>query len=258
MTGGGSEKKCLNSELWHACAGPLVSLPTPGTRVVYFPQGHSEQVLSFFTFSHVNLFLFNTKAKFCNHQWFWELVSLYYTWVNKWNGICLGCCHNKQRSWWAHTELSKLGCPVVLSTPQCHNACRFYGFTLSIQDTKNHIVLLIGLVIHEIAGRCWNRWSICAADLTTFNTGRVFFSFVVLNKIFHGFELFTHSVLNGLSFFNGIYSKSRRIHFFRWNWEFQASSQQTTFARHWQRVTPAHMEVFPSLVVQLRKFFLRW
>ncbi|XP_047965179.1 auxin response factor 8-like [Salvia hispanica] len=38
------EKKFLNSELWHACAGPLVSLPTVGTRVVYFPQGHSEQV----------------------------------------------------------------------------------------------------------------------------------------------------------------------------------------------------------------------
>ncbi|KAM2761342.1 hypothetical protein COP1_025817 [Malus domestica] len=42
--GGGVEKKCLNSELWHACAGPLVSLPTRGTRVVYFPQGHSDQV----------------------------------------------------------------------------------------------------------------------------------------------------------------------------------------------------------------------
>ncbi|XP_058098069.1 auxin response factor 12-like [Magnolia sinica] len=38
------EKRCLNSELWHACAGPLVSLPTIGSRVVYFPQGHSEQV----------------------------------------------------------------------------------------------------------------------------------------------------------------------------------------------------------------------
>ncbi|CAH2065606.1 unnamed protein product [Thlaspi arvense] len=38
------EKKCLNSELWHACAGPLVSLPSSGSRVVYFPQGHSEQV----------------------------------------------------------------------------------------------------------------------------------------------------------------------------------------------------------------------
>ncbi|KAJ8442192.1 hypothetical protein Cgig2_005132 [Carnegiea gigantea] len=40
----GGEKKCLNSELWHACAGPLVCLPNPGSRVVYFPQGHSEQV----------------------------------------------------------------------------------------------------------------------------------------------------------------------------------------------------------------------
>ncbi|XP_009789648.1 auxin response factor 8-like [Nicotiana sylvestris] len=38
------EKKCLNSELWHACAGPLVCLPSVGSRVVYFPQGHSEQV----------------------------------------------------------------------------------------------------------------------------------------------------------------------------------------------------------------------
>ncbi|CAH1413766.1 unnamed protein product [Lactuca virosa] len=38
------EKKSLNSELWHACAGPLVSLPTVGSRVIYFPQGHSEQV----------------------------------------------------------------------------------------------------------------------------------------------------------------------------------------------------------------------
>ncbi|KAJ8424316.1 hypothetical protein Cgig2_020747 [Carnegiea gigantea] len=42
--GGRGEKKLLNSELWHACAGPLVSLPPVGSRVVYFPQGHSEQV----------------------------------------------------------------------------------------------------------------------------------------------------------------------------------------------------------------------
>ncbi|KAL1223244.1 Auxin response factor 8 [Cardamine amara subsp. amara] len=40
----GENNKCLNSELWHACAGPLVSLPSSGSRVVYFPQGHSEQV----------------------------------------------------------------------------------------------------------------------------------------------------------------------------------------------------------------------
>ncbi|XP_076924566.1 auxin response factor 19-like [Bidens hawaiensis] len=37
-------RKLLNSELWHACAGPLVSLPPVGSLVVYFPQGHSEQV----------------------------------------------------------------------------------------------------------------------------------------------------------------------------------------------------------------------
>ncbi|KAK3028686.1 hypothetical protein RJ639_038065 [Escallonia herrerae] len=42
----GENSKCLNSELWHACAGPLVSLPALGSRVVYFPQGHSEQVAS--------------------------------------------------------------------------------------------------------------------------------------------------------------------------------------------------------------------
>ncbi|KAI6679777.1 hypothetical protein NL676_033658 [Syzygium grande] len=42
--GGEGEKKSINSELWHACAGPLVSLPPVGSLVVYFPQGHSEQV----------------------------------------------------------------------------------------------------------------------------------------------------------------------------------------------------------------------
>ncbi|KAH9310078.1 hypothetical protein KI387_037989, partial [Taxus chinensis] len=32
------------SELWHACAGPLISLPQKGSLVVYFPQGHIEQI----------------------------------------------------------------------------------------------------------------------------------------------------------------------------------------------------------------------
>ncbi|KAK9101592.1 hypothetical protein Scep_025022 [Stephania cephalantha] len=41
---GEGERKTINSELWHACAGPLVSLPSVGSVVVYFPQGHSEQV----------------------------------------------------------------------------------------------------------------------------------------------------------------------------------------------------------------------
>nr|XP_043623178.1 auxin response factor 19-like [Erigeron canadensis] len=41
---GGEKTRLINPELWQACAGPLVNLPAAGTHVVYFPQGHSEQV----------------------------------------------------------------------------------------------------------------------------------------------------------------------------------------------------------------------
>ncbi|KAK8965231.1 Auxin response factor 2 [Platanthera guangdongensis] len=34
----------LYNELWHACAGPLVTVPRVGELVFYFPQGHVEQV----------------------------------------------------------------------------------------------------------------------------------------------------------------------------------------------------------------------
>lgn len=40
-----SSSVCL--ELWHACAGPLISLPKKGSLVVYFPQGHLEQLSDF-------------------------------------------------------------------------------------------------------------------------------------------------------------------------------------------------------------------
>ncbi|XP_062191110.1 auxin response factor 21-like isoform X2 [Phragmites australis] len=43
--GGGEGRGAkVNQELWYACAGPLVALPPAGSLVVYFPQGHSEQV----------------------------------------------------------------------------------------------------------------------------------------------------------------------------------------------------------------------
>lgn len=38
------EKDNLYMQLWHACAGPLVNVPTVGDKVFYFPQGHIEQV----------------------------------------------------------------------------------------------------------------------------------------------------------------------------------------------------------------------
>ncbi|KAL3729241.1 hypothetical protein ACJRO7_026358 [Eucalyptus globulus] len=40
----GAFADALYKELWHACAGPLVTLPREGERVYYFPQGHMEQL----------------------------------------------------------------------------------------------------------------------------------------------------------------------------------------------------------------------
>lgn len=40
--GGGEDD--LYTELWKACAGPLVDVPRAGERVFYFPQGHMEQL----------------------------------------------------------------------------------------------------------------------------------------------------------------------------------------------------------------------
>lgn len=34
----------LYEALWHACAGPLVTVPRLNELVYYFPQGHIEQV----------------------------------------------------------------------------------------------------------------------------------------------------------------------------------------------------------------------
>lgn len=65
------EKRVLNSELWHACAGPLVSLPPVGSRVVYFPQGHSEQVFVSFLYdldSNLSFLVTDYLRMFCGFQ----------------------------------------------------------------------------------------------------------------------------------------------------------------------------------------------
>ncbi|XP_050211238.1 auxin response factor 18-like [Mercurialis annua] len=35
-------EKCLDSQLWHACAGGMVQMPSLNAKVFYFPQGHAE------------------------------------------------------------------------------------------------------------------------------------------------------------------------------------------------------------------------
>ncbi|KAM1592904.1 hypothetical protein FF2_036360 [Malus domestica] len=47
---GSAASVCM--ELWHACAGPLISLPKKGSVVVYLPQGHLEQVSDFPTLAY--------------------------------------------------------------------------------------------------------------------------------------------------------------------------------------------------------------
>ncbi|XP_010558677.1 PREDICTED: auxin response factor 16-like [Tarenaya hassleriana] len=38
----GSQEKCLDPQLWHACAGGMVRMPPVSSKVFYFPQGHAE------------------------------------------------------------------------------------------------------------------------------------------------------------------------------------------------------------------------
>ncbi|KAM0982114.1 hypothetical protein ACFX13_015399 [Malus domestica] len=45
VSGAGRDAEtALYTELWHSCAGPLVTVPRERERVFYFPQGHIEQV----------------------------------------------------------------------------------------------------------------------------------------------------------------------------------------------------------------------
>lgn len=35
-------ERCLDSQLWHACAGSMIQMPAVNSKVFYFPQGHAE------------------------------------------------------------------------------------------------------------------------------------------------------------------------------------------------------------------------
>jgi hypothetical protein len=71
------ERKTINSELWHACAGPLVSLPPVGSLVVYFPQGHSEQVC-FLTLYE----LYECRRRVAYISVFWLLIEVSFDYFN--------------------------------------------------------------------------------------------------------------------------------------------------------------------------------
>ena len=56
----GLENDHLFTELWRACAGPLVDVPKPHERVFYFPQGHMEQVSLFRFFTNFLVIFFSS------------------------------------------------------------------------------------------------------------------------------------------------------------------------------------------------------
>ncbi|XP_059628317.1 auxin response factor 18 [Cornus florida] len=45
-------EKCLDSQLWHACAGGMVQMPPLNSKVYYFPQGHAEHAHGFIDFGN--------------------------------------------------------------------------------------------------------------------------------------------------------------------------------------------------------------
>ncbi|KAK1429387.1 hypothetical protein QVD17_11596 [Tagetes erecta] len=47
-------EKCLDAQLWHACAGSMIQMPPVNSKVYYFPQGHAEHAAGNVDFSHRN------------------------------------------------------------------------------------------------------------------------------------------------------------------------------------------------------------
>ncbi|XP_012093265.2 auxin response factor 16 [Jatropha curcas] len=48
-------EKCLDSQLWHACAGGMVQMPSLNSKVFYFPQGHVEHAQGNVDFGHCKI-----------------------------------------------------------------------------------------------------------------------------------------------------------------------------------------------------------
>lgn len=50
-----NSEKCLDSQLWHACAGGMVQMPSVNSKVYYFPQGQAEHAIANVDFGSVRV-----------------------------------------------------------------------------------------------------------------------------------------------------------------------------------------------------------
>ncbi|CAN1249518.1 Auxin response factor 4 [Linum perenne] len=115
-------------ELWHACAGPLTSLPKKGSVVVYFPQGHLEQLSSSPLFSPLEMRTFDLHP-----QIFCKVVNLHLL-ANKENDE-------------VYAQLSLLPLPELVSavdedggddSPPARSTPHMFCKTLTASDTSTH------------------------------------------------------------------------------------------------------------------------
>lgn len=123
----------VNSELWQACAGPLVNLPLPGTHVVYFPQGHSEQVnsplISNTTISLYFIFCFRNSLYKCLYDkcliklfiQTWPYYNYNYNYIHF--VFVSGCSIFEERWGCPSTKLFQSSLQVALYSSQSHLTC---------------------------------------------------------------------------------------------------------------------------------------
>lgn len=158
-------KKVINSELWHACAGPLVCLPQRGSLVYYFPQGHSEQVNLTVFFHKLQLISFWNAATIDNN-----LVRLM---LNNTLGLLLewsmlkGWCPCRLQR-----QLERFQIPAFRTTQTCHLSC-CVKFTTSpcmwVQANSIPNIFVAKCVLPVLdclfcTGRQGHWWSLCTDD----------------------------------------------------------------------------------------------
>ena len=104
----------LYTELWRACAGPLVTVPRQKELVYYFPQGHIEQVflINFFYSNALSLmFIFRVMQVFHRFLHFF-LSSCIYIYLSK--------CFISNFCFQFHTKFSWVSsflCPIFIYKP---------------------------------------------------------------------------------------------------------------------------------------------
>lgn len=130
---------------------------------------------------------------------------------------------------------------------QLHNVTMHVRIKLIVQNFRKTFLCAytLNLLSMHLAGRCWNRWSICSNDSATSKSSTFLLFAILFIFIFIFYSMSWHYLFSSKS--------KRRCICCLQNWVLPASNQPTTFAKHWLQVIPALMEDFLFLEEQLKK-----